>query len=99
MYLYGTKDLILKLSRNKTNILKWYIDAAHQVHNDMRGHTGEKLTMGQGGVYNSSTKQKINTKSSTESELVGVDDILTQVQWTNNFIKAQGYTTKDTIIH
>ena len=78
-YLKATKDLLLTLSSDKLNILKWHIDAAHQSHNDMKGHTGATLTMGKGGVLNNSTKQKINTRSSTESEIVGVDDTMPQV--------------------
>jgi hypothetical protein len=41
---------------------------------DMRSHTDMALTLGQGALISGSYKHKINTKSSTESELVGVDD-------------------------
>ena len=41
----------------------------------------------------------MNTKSSSESELVGVDDLLPTVLWTKYFIKAQGYNVKHNIIH
>ena len=43
-------------------------------------------------------KQKINTKSSTETEVVVVDDVLPQVLWTNYFIRAQGWEINKTII-
>ena len=36
-----------------------------------------------------SLKQKINTKSSTEAELVGVDDAMNFVVWTNLYIDLQ----------
>ena len=48
----------------------------------MRIHTGEFMTMVTGGAYVKSIKQKMDTRSSTEAELVGVDDVLTQVIWT-----------------
>ena len=48
----------------------------------MRSHTGGFMIMGTGEAYVQSSKQKLNTKSSTEAELVGVDDVLTQVIWT-----------------
>ena len=48
----------------------------------MRSHTGGFMTMGTGGAYVQSRKQNLNTKSSTEAEIVGVDDVLTQVIWT-----------------
>ena len=37
----------------------------------------------------------INTKSSTESELLGTSDALPQVLWTWYFIEYQGYNIKD----
>ncbi len=38
-----------------------------------------------------STKQKLNTKSSTEAELVGASDYLPSTIWAKNFLSAQGY--------
>ncbi len=46
----------------------------------------------------SSTKQKLNTRSSTESELVGVDDMMPSILWTRYFLKGQGYKVSDNII-
>jgi hypothetical protein len=37
----------------------------------------------------------LNTKSSTEAELVGASDICPQAIWTKYFIEAQGYKVKD----
>ena len=98
-YLNGTKDLDLILKANHLNILNWYIDTSHHIHPDFRSHTGGTMTMGKGGVYNNSIKQKLNTKSSTESELVTVDDMMPHILWTNTILKAQGFTTNDTIIY
>jgi len=33
----------------------------------------------------------VNTRSSTETELIAVDDALPTIQWITNFMKAQGY--------
>ena len=79
--------------------MKWYVNSSHTTHPDMRGHTGGSFTMGVGTIYARSTKQKLNTKSSTETELVGADDCLPQILWTNNFIKAQGYEIKNTVLY
>ena len=38
-----------------------------------------------------SSKQKINVKHSTEVELIGVGDRLSQVLWTQYFLEEQGY--------
>jgi len=35
-------------------------------------------------------KQKLNTKSSTEAELVAIDDSMGQILWTRHFLAAQG---------
>ena len=47
---------------------------------------------------NISAKQKINTRSSTEAEVVGVDDIMGPILWTCYFLEAQGYKSKDTVL-
>jgi hypothetical protein len=41
----------------------------------------------------------LNTKSSTEAELVGVNDILPQVLWTKYFFQEQGYFCADSVIY
>ena len=46
----------------------------------------------------SSTKQKLNTRSSTESEVVGVDEMMPAILWTRLFLEAQGYGVKESII-
>ena len=57
----------------------------------MRIHTGRIMTMGKGTMYSTSHKQKLNTKRSTETELVAVDDVLPQLLWARYFLEAQGY--------
>ncbi len=42
----------------------------------MRGHTGGGPTMGRGFPISVLTKQKLNMRISTESELVGVNDMI-----------------------
>jgi hypothetical protein len=97
-YLRKTKDLVLRLSADNLNIIKWWIDASYGVHHDMRSHTGGVMSMGTGAAYSTSKKQKLNTKSSTEAELIGIDDVLPQALWTKYFLEAQGYGT-DTLLH
>ena len=57
------------------------------------------MSLGTGCPYSSSAKQKLMTRSSTECELVGVHDVLPQIIWTKNFLEAQGYNIKDTILY
>jgi hypothetical protein len=85
----------LILSANGSGILKWWMDASFTVHPNMRGHSGGGLSLGCGFTIVSSTKQKLNTRSSTETEIVGVDDFMLAICWTRYFMKAQGYGVKD----
>jgi hypothetical protein len=57
----------------------------------MRGQSGAVLVTGNCAVLFRSKKQKVNTRSSTETELIAVDDALPTIQWTMNFMADQGY--------
>ena len=81
----------LILSADGSGVLMWYVDASFAVHPNMRSHTGGGLTMGRGFPIVTSTKQKLNTCSSTESELVGVNNMMPIVVWSRYFLMAQGY--------
>jgi hypothetical protein len=81
----------LILSADGSRVLMWYADASFAVHPNMHSHTGGGLTMGRGFPIVSSTKQQLNTQSSTDSELVGVDDMMPIVVWSWYFLMAQGY--------
>jgi hypothetical protein len=94
-YLHSTLSLPLTISIDNMSVIKTWVDAAYGVHNDMRSQTGGAVMMGKGVLYSKSSKQKINTKSSTEAELVGASDFLPQTVWTRNFIEAQGYLVND----
>jgi hypothetical protein len=97
-YLRGTKDMGLTLGTSTPLEVIAYTDASFAVHPNMVSHTGATVTLGGGPIFARSTKQRLNTKSSTESELVGLSDSATQVIWTRNFIIAQGYDIKEAVI-
>ena len=97
-YLNGTRQKVLRIKANSINIIKWYVDASFAVHADFRSQSGAVMTMGEGSVQNISRKQKINTRSSTESELVAVDDVMTMILWTKQFMEAQGYNINQNIL-
>ena len=98
-YLRATKDLFLTLEADDLQVIKWWVDASFAVHPDMKSHTGGAMSMGTGAIFGTSTKQKLNTRSSTEAELVGVDDVMPQVLWTKYFLEAQGYMVKDNVLY
>ena len=88
-YIQLTPFLPLTLGWDETGTAHWYVDASFAVHNDMRSHTGGMMSFGQGAIIGISTKQKINTKSSTEAEIVGVDDVLNVQVWCRYYLDAQ----------
>ena len=65
----------------------------------MKSHTGSVFSMGYGAIIGGSTKQKVNSRSSTEAELNGVDDRISKVLWTKRFLEAQGIEIKLNIIY
>ncbi len=54
--------------------------------------------LGLGFPISSSYKQKLNTHL-TESKLVGIDNMMSLIIWSWNFLKAQGYVVVDNILH
>ena len=101
-YLNGTKDLCLVLCAENLSVIKWFVDASFAVHPDYKSHTGATMMFGgysEGAIQSISRKQKLNTKSSTESELVGADDASIMILWTKLFMEEQGYPIKKNILY
>ena len=88
-YLKVTLHMPLILLADLLTLLQWWVDAAHAVHNNCRGNTGAGMSFGQGMTLSYSWKQKINTKSLTEAELVGVVDLLGYILWVRYFMQEQ----------
>jgi len=86
-YLQGTRDLTLTIE--PSDHPSWWLDSSYAVHPYMRSNCGIFMTLGIGGTYLTSSKQKLNTKSSAEAELVAIDNSMAQVLWTRNFLAAQ----------
>jgi hypothetical protein len=77
----------------------WWVDASYAVHPDMKSHTGGTMSLGKGSIYSASKTQRLNTKSSTEAELVGVDDVSAQILWTRYFLEEQGYKISENTLY
>ena len=91
--------MILTLGGIGFNVLKWYVDALYAVHPNMRGHTGGGLTLGRGFPIVILTEQKLNTCSSTENKLLGVNKLMPLILWKRNFLIGQGYDVTDNILY
>ena len=98
-YLNGTEEAKLILSAENLSVIKWYVDAAFAVHTDFKSHTGAVMTFGQGAIQTLSRKQKLNTKSRTDAELVGADDAAVMILWTMLFLEAQGYKVERNVLY
>ena len=97
-YLRNFPDLNLTLEADSLSVFKWWVDGSFAVHPDMRSHTGGTMSMGKGSVVSMSTKQKLNTRSSTETEVVSVDDAMPKILWTRYFMDAQGYSMEPSVL-
>ena len=75
-YVRATIHLPLIVGTDGSGNMVWSIDAFFAVHRDMKSHTGYCMSMGIGCPISGSSSQKINTRSSTEAKLVGVDDAI-----------------------
>jgi hypothetical protein len=98
-YLRNSPEIILTLEADNPRLITWWIDASYACHHDMRSHTGGAMTLGKGPMYSTSTRQKLNTRSSIEAELVAVNDVMGQVLWTQYFLMAQGIDVNDNIVY
>ena len=63
----------------------------YTAHPDMRTHTGQMLSLRKGDVYDKSSKQKLKSKSLTESKVIGMSDYVPYNPW---LIECQGYKIK-----
>ena len=58
-----------------------YLDGSHAVHHDMKGHTSMYVTEGKGALVLASTRCKLKTPNSTETEIIVVGEKLPWCIW------------------
>ena len=98
-FLNQTIDDVRVIAADDLSALFTWIDAAYAVHPNMRSHTGGTMSMGLGVIHCKSSKQKLNTKSSTEAEVVGTSDYVPYNIHMAMFMKHQGYELKTNILY
>ena len=96
-YVKGSIDLVYTMGAESLNSVQSWVDASYAVHPDMKSHTGGITSFGLGGFLGKSTKQKLNTKSSTEAELIGASDYLPNTIWLKLFMEAQGHKMDEVV--
>ena len=90
-YLNTTVELGLRIHRceeGKYDICV-YCDASFATHKDYKSHTGAVITVGKSPVFYKSCKQKLNSKSSMESEMIALSDVLPQAMFVSYFLEDQ----------
>ena len=95
-YVRDTIHLPLIIGLDGSGNIVWSINASFAVHMDMKSHTRYCLTLGTGSPISESFGQKVNSRSWTELELIGVNDATGFVEWASFYCKDQmeEYPTK-----
>ena len=88
-YIKGILDMVRILGADSMMALINWVDASYATHNGLRSHTGGFISFGTGGLIPKSSKQKLNTKRSTEAEVVGASGYIPNVIWSKLFLKHQ----------
>ena len=60
--------------------IELFVDSSHAIHNNYRGHTGMLFKMGGQTLSVASKAQALNSHSSCETELIGLDSACTRLQ-------------------
>ena len=98
-FLKGTLDNCITLGADDITVMQTWVDASNAVHNDMKSHISGTVSFGRESIMSKSSKQKLNTKSSTEAELVGASDYLPYAIWAKKFLEQQGYDIRENLFH
>ncbi|CAJ1944948.1 unnamed protein product [Cylindrotheca closterium] len=99
-YLFCTLLYHLTLSTESLQVIKWMIDASFAVHPDLKSHTaGGTLSFGRGAAQVMSKKPKLNSRSSTEAEMIAVDNVAMMILRKKLFMKWQGYPVEKNILY
>ena len=75
-----------------------YVDSSFGLYADGKSVTGVLIMISNAPIFVKSSKQKIVTKSSTESELVGISDALSQIVWTREYLLCHGLSLGPAIV-
>ena len=57
------------------------------------------MSMGKGALVNIARNHKLNTVSSTETELVSITYVIGMMMWCKYFMEAQGYAIENNILY
>ena len=89
--------LILRV--DDIRIIRWWVDASFAVHPNFRSHTGAVMSFGRGAPITLLMKQKLNSRSITDAELIAVDDTMSILLWSKLFLEAQGIDVRENTLY
>ena len=95
-HINATMDQCIVFSPGGDLDLHAYVDASHNCYSDGKGHYGYAIFLGEGNAAFSvkSSKIKIVTQSSTETEYVGLNYVTREVVWARQLITDIGFPPK-----
>jgi len=86
-YTATTKNRVMFFKAEADFTLRIYADAAHMLHKDGKGRGGIIETMGSAPIFSKSYKFKLVTRSSTESEMVCLDEAVMYAIWITSLLQ------------
>ena len=76
-YINSTQKDKLILSVYELNVIKWYIDADFELHDDFKRHDNGIMTYERGLPISQPRKQKLNTRRSNKTDFFGSRNMYT----------------------
>ena len=97
-YTGDTEEIPLTLEASKASLTRCQINTLYRLHPDMKGHSGRTMSLGKGGMQSKQSKQKMNTRKSTEDRIFRINNHMSSVLWSIQFLVYQGYIIEE-ILH
>ena len=86
-----TIDNKIIIGENDLQEMQTYVDLYHEVHMDMKGHTGWVITFGMWVLKAKLSRQRTSSIILIELDVIGNSDYLPYKIWYDNFMDTQGY--------
>ena len=97
-YIRVIQGMVITLYAESMDTIRWWIGTTYGVHLDLKGHSGGIMLLRNGNVDSKSIMHRINFRSSTELEIIGVDDHMPSVLWTLRFLGGQSFKANKNIV-
>ena len=81
------------------NIMKWWVGASYAMHPYFWSCTGATMSLLWVLVSSISKRQNLDSRSSTEAELIGADDVVPLFISSRDFIELQGFEVDEAVIY